>query len=197
MEKRVSIFKLSIFIIFAGLFDGFFTYFIAEILKIPLFLDTIGILTITFLFGGIPGLITALFSQFFSELIGGYLDIWIYIYVLCSFSAVGIVCIFKKSINQAHSKLSIVIILFISSILMCFAISIIGGIINMFSDFFAEQRVGNIQTDYYKLSLLKMSISGLPTNILCRFPVNIIDRPISVFAAYGCSLGLKKLLKLK
>lgn len=197
MEKRISLWKIAIFILLAGLFDGLFAYVVVEMFHIPLFLDTIGLLTITFTFGGIPGLLTALASQFFLEWIGGYLNIWIYIYVFCSFAAVGVVCIFKNSIEKARSKLTVVIILFICSLVMCFAVSLTGGIINVIGDIFEDTHGGNIQTDYFKISLFKMSFSSFAANVLSRVPVNIIDRPISTYAAFGCSILIKRLLNRK
>lgn len=192
---KLPLWKLSIFILCAALFDGLFSTFTASVLQIPLFLDTIGILTITFSFGGIPGIITALLSQFFCELFGNYLNFRIFMYVLCSFSAVGVICIFKNSLQQAKSKLSVIIILILISLLMCVVVSITGGLVDLIDNFFGEKVLGNIQTDYYKLALLKTKINDLGINILSRFPANILDRPISTFAGFGISRLLNKYLE--
>lgn len=186
--------SLFICVVCASLFDGLFSTFVSSVLKIPLFLDTIGILTVTFTFGAVPGLITAVLSQFFCELIGNYLNFSIFLYVFCSFAAVGVVCLFNNSLQKAKSKLSILIILILISLMMCVAVSVCGGLIDLFGNFLSEKKLGNIQTDYYKLVLLKTQLGDLGINILSRFPANIVDRPISTFAAYGVSVLLKKKL---
>ncbi|MDR1420741.1 MAG: hypothetical protein LBI86_10235, partial [Treponema sp.] len=47
---------------------------------------------------------------------------------------------------------------------------------------------------YFKLGLLRNGLPLLASEILARIPVNIVDRPVSVFGAYGIAFLLRRLV---
>jgi hypothetical protein len=49
--------------------------------------------------------------------------------------------------------------------------------------------------DSFKLGLLRNNIPLLPTAILSRIPINIVDRFIAVFGGFGISLFYRKWLR--
>jgi hypothetical protein len=80
-------------------------------------------------------------------------------------------------------------------IVCCFAISILGGVI----DFIFHYRLSNPKIyfsaeDTLKMGLLRSNIPVLAMNILSRIPVNLVDRFIVIFGGYFISRGIKKFL---
>jgi hypothetical protein len=84
--------------------------------------------------------------------------------------------------------------LFILSLSMCMLMSISGGLIAWFIT-----TVWSVPSHYFPYSyfLLGLRLNNMPVplaEILSRIPVNIPDRLLSVYGAYGLALVLKRFL---
>ena len=166
-----------------------FNHIAIYILHVPLFLDTIGTVTITFLCGWVPGLVCALATTIIDSIISGYFLQLPILYVICSFFAVFISYKFKRYIFNTDMIIVRICYLFILAIVMCVVISILGGIIDSlcitFSDFKSTYPVAS---DFFKPNFIKLGLSQLSTNIISRFPINIIDRLLTSFISYALTI---------
>ena len=162
-----------------------FNHLSTFILHIPLFLDTIGTVTLTFLYGIVPGLICALATTITDSLIGGYFMQLPTLYVICSFSAVFICHAFKARIFDSDLLIVRLSYLFILSMAMCIVISILGGIIDSICMTYSDYKSNTpVASDFFKPNFIKLGLSKLGTNIISRFPINIIDRLVTAVVAY-------------
>ena len=166
------------------------------LLHIPLWLDTVGTVAVTFLFGWIPGLVCAFSTTLLDSIIGNYFLQLPMLYVLCSFSAVLISYLFRKLIFNTDLTIARISYLLILAILMCTIISILGGLIDSFCIAFSSYKSDSpVAADYFKPNFIKLGLPMLGTNILARFPVNIADRLLTSFIAYGLAVCYKKIEK--
>ncbi|MBO4728502.1 MAG: hypothetical protein J5631_08800 [Spirochaetaceae bacterium] len=173
-----------------------FNHLAVFILHVPLFLDTIGTVTVTFLFGWIPGLICALATTTIESIICDYFLQLPMLYVICSFSAVLICQIFKNFIFNTDIIIVRISYLFILSIAMCIIISVLGGIIDTICVTYSNYKsYYPVASDFFKPNFIKLGLSQLGTNIISRFPINIVDRLITSFIAYILAVCYKKISK--
>jgi hypothetical protein len=178
---------------------------VSGFLNSGLYLDTIFTIAATFS-GGLPaGILTALvFTASCDYTFWGF-----YLFGICSVAAAALTCVFIRAFPAECRKLrligrlpdgnfreseipptplSILTMLTLLSLTMCALISVLGGLIAWFVQ--AVLRVllyDSPPETYFKLGLLKQNMNLLVTEILARFPVNILDRIISVFIAYGAA----------
>lgn len=166
-------------------------YFVQYVLKLPFFMDTIGSIAVAFALGGIPAIICAVLTEFVLFFIEQYISWIVMLYGLTVWASIGIVVIIKKSIVRSESISSVIIYLFITSILMAIAVSVTGGIVNTFDDLYQTARgiTGdfNSATSFFRTDLMNRGFGLLGTNIFARIPSNLIERPVTTFAAYGLS----------
>ena len=125
----------------------------------------------------------------------------ILLYVLTVYAAIGIICIFRKSLNESDSVFFTAFMLFLISILMILVISITGGIINAICIYVQEITNAPVQenaaTTYFQFDLFKMGLSAIPTYILSRIPGNLIERPVVMLLAFGISVLYQKIASSK
>lgn len=76
-------------------------YLFQLVLNLPFFMDTLGSITVAFIFGGLPGIICATISQIIMFFIEQSNSTVILLYVLTVYAAIGIICIFRKSLNES------------------------------------------------------------------------------------------------
>lgn len=169
-------------------------------MALPLFMDTLGSISVAFIFGGIPAIICATISQTIMFFVEHYTNVIIVLYVTTVYAAIGVVCLFRKSLKEAESVLDVIFIIVFISILMSIVVSITGGIVNAICIYvqditgFAVQ--DNAATSYFQIDLLKMGLRSTPTYILSRIPSNLIERPIITVISFGLSVLYQKLSKL-
>ena len=120
-----------------------------------------------------------------------YASAIILIYVTTVYAAIGVVCLFRKSLQETDSVLNTIFIIFFISILMALCVSISGGIVNAICIYVQD----NAATSYFQVDLLKMGLSSIPTYILSRIPSNLIERPIITVISFGISVMYQKLQK--
>ena len=171
------------------------------VLNLPFFMDTLGSITVAFIFGGLPGIICATISQIIMFFIEQSNSTVILLYVLTVYAAIGIICIFRKSLNESDSVFFTAFMLFLISILMILVISITGGIINAICIYVQEITNAPVQenaaTTYFQFDLFKMGLSAIPTYILSRIPGNLIERPVVMLLAFGISVLYQKIASSK
>ena len=176
-------------------------YLVQYVLNLPFFMDTLGSITVAFIFGAIPGIICATLSQLLMFFVEHYSSAVILLYVLTVYAAIGIVCSFRKSLNESESVLSTVFILVFISILTVLAVSITGGIVNAICVYVQEITGAPVQenaaTSYFQFDLFKMGLSSIPTYIFSRIPGNLIERPVITLLAFGIGVGVQKVLILR
>jgi len=185
---------------------------------IPLYLDTILTIAITFVCGFFWGALCGIIGNTI------YQTIWFWgweghLFTLCSIATAGVVFLFmnlfprelnltltEKKIPQVlsshkSSRLSFVIdhiiILILLSFALCLVISILGGVIAgfilIFSSYNAE---GAVISSVFSATMFSQNFPVILKEILSRIPMNIIDRLISAFAGYGIALGLRKIYRV-
>ncbi|AEF85744.1 hypothetical protein TREPR_1862 [Treponema primitia ZAS-2] len=99
--------------------------------------------------------------------------------------------------TSGASFLSVVIMLSILSLFMCILMSVLGGLIAVFIDQALQSPISDAHPEtYFKVGLLRQGLSLPAMEILARLPVNIVDRFVSVFGAYGISALLKRAAQL-
>lgn len=172
---------------------------IQQKLELPLFMDTLGSITVAFIFGGVPAIICATISQIIMFFVEHYSSAIILLYVTTVYAAIGVVCLFRKSLQETNFVLNTIFIIFFISILMALCISISGGIVNAIciyvQDITGSAIQNNAATSYFQVDLLKMGLSSIPTYILSRIPSNLIERPIITVISFGISVMYQKLQK--
>jgi hypothetical protein len=166
----------------------------------PLFMDTLFTLAVTFLAGPLWGCISAVFTTFLFYILNA--DVLPNtLYVLCSIGGVFLADFFRRLYhllepqkgNRFFNTLSNIIpALFILSLSMCMLMSVSGGLIA-----WLITTVWSIPSHYFPYSyfLLGLRLNNMPVplaEVLSRIPVNIPDRLLSVYGAYGIALVLKK-----
>lgn len=215
MKKIMGVFFLAP----AGGLLNFGTMLLFQgVMGLPLFMDTIFTTGFTF-FGGLPcGITVAVMTHLINAFLQstGLPDC---LYILCSIVTVLITAFFMHlfpaecsigsgrdgdSAGSARSSrrpafdadriFDRIAILFVLSLVMCVGISILGGIIStVIATFFTPQKTLDAGLSIFRRILVRKELPLLAVEILCRIPVNILDRLISVFGGYGFALALKKI----
>lgn len=199
MKSKKIFLKIIIGIVAGIILNILPMYLIQYKLELPLFMDTLGSITIAFIFGGVPAIICATISQIIMFFVEHYASAIILIYVTTVYAAIGVVCLFRKSLQETDSVLNTIFIIFFISILMALCVSISGGIVNAIciyvQDITGYAIQDNAATSYFQVDLLKMGLSSIPTYILSRIPSNLIERPIITVISFGISVMYQKLQK--
>jgi hypothetical protein len=224
-KKALRIFFLSL----AGALLNLGAMFLfQDLLRLPLFMDTMFTAAFTF-FAGLPcGLVTAVMSHIIINPLLST-DLPNYLYIICSI-AVAVVTAFFMRLFPAECSAGLrrrrdvkfagparfgrppappprndgffdrIAVLFVLSLAMCMAVSLLGGLVSTLIETFFIPR--NTYDDgifiFRKMLVRKFGEGGawpslLAVEILCRVPVNILDRLIAVFGGYGFALVLTAL----
>jgi hypothetical protein len=194
--------KLCILCLIATAANWALSFLVENRLGLPLFMDTLFTIALTFAAGPLWGIITAVLTTAFIGYL--YYQFWgTYLYVLCTIAAVLLTWVFCRRFKlvpfpepagQSTWFIRVISILLILSIVMCVLISVLGGIIAFIISGVLNVPEYAISPDFFfRLGLLRHNIPVLAADILARIPINIVDRPITVFGAYGLSLLLRKI----
>jgi hypothetical protein len=209
MRKTVLMFLLCVFgtalnVIFNKVFAG-------SGMGLPLYMDTVFTITVTFIGGLFWGCLTGVLTN----IAGHTMSFWGwegYLFSLCNILTAVITWKFTRIFlseltfisdkNETESAsffksrrldnfMSKIFVLMLLSFILCFAISILGGLIASFIEIIRTPHSVNLasqHSDFY---------SGLPLvlrEIVSRVPINIIDRIISVFAGFGIAYAIGKVV---
>jgi hypothetical protein len=181
-----------------------------NILKIPLFLDTVFSAAVTFTAGLLPGLVTVVLTH-----VGiGTRDGSFTPFIICAIAEVFLV--WRMSPISASSRrlkrkdprlpelpadsystfINTFTKLFLLYITTCLAVSILRGIIDfIYHNVLAIEKRYFSSEDTFKISLLRRGLHVLVVDIFSRIPINIVDRSIVIFGGFFISLGLKQFFK--
>lgn len=206
MERQFQLTQNWKFIIITGLAAVFLDNCLIRLawyLKIDLYLDTVFTVAAAFYGGLVAGLIPAVLTTVVNSIIyyvtTGEIYYWAwYLYIICAVLAVILVRLFLRLFGSkgknGRSPVLLLIMLITLSVAMCVVISVSGGIIGT-----CIALIGNVDSvdtppeTWFRLGLLQQGFGLLASEILGRFPVNMAERPLVVFAGYGIAFLAKKL----
>ena len=217
MKSQTS-FKLS-FIILLGAAASIANngiMWLTSIFSLGLYLDTIFTISVVFLAGLLPGIICAILTTFIYSfiyfLVWGTPYYWVwYFYIICSIAAVLLVKFFARyfpeeykivqigeksgfSITGKQQFFGIIIMLTILSVVMCILMSVLGGLISAAINMSGNDIPQTIPPEtWLRMGFIRQGFSLFASEILGRIPVNMADRPISVFIGYAAAFLIKKL----
>ena len=209
--KCPAVWKIIV-LCFASAFGNLLlSYLVSDIFKIPLYLDTVFTIAVCFAAGLVPGILTGvLISPFLSPLAHLLLlnhpleTFWAgRIFTICVLVEIILVCFYMKKNRSREaafldkpslsSFISLAPFLLTLAAIACIAVSITGGLIDFVLTQISMPRPYSPE-DSFKLGLFRNQIPVLTAAILSRIPINIVDRLIVVFGAYGISLLYRKWL---
>ena len=184
-RKRVIYLGLSIV---CGLVDYLICDFVAWVNHLPLFCDTIFIMALSFFAGPWWGVLAGFFYHLIDFLLNRTLELG-HIFMICHFLAALTAGYFKIwFMKELDSSLMKFVKLVILSMVMCLVMSISGGIISYILSNIEAYNAASSQTDFLTFLWQNKFTSKLVLQIMVRIPVNIADRFICVFAAWGIYL---------
>jgi hypothetical protein len=170
-----------------------------SVLFLPLFIDTIFTIALTFSRGLFWGILTGVLTHLASNTI--FPSGWpMYLYTLCSIVTALITALFIRFFPDElgfHRRSTLktvmdrVIVLLILSFALCIVMSVQGGLTAALIEFLEIywSSSGSSGTEgpelLFKLTLLRRHLPLVGVEILSRIPLNVIDRLVSVFGAYG------------
>jgi hypothetical protein len=178
-----------------------------NILVPPLFLDTIFTIAITLLFGLKWGVLCGFLNSLYAVTI--LQNDWVvFLFIICTVAAAFVTFLFMRlfpeelnlvtassvSSNKFYksSRLNAMMFTMIALLLLSFAlavaISILGGIVSAIINLMSSPEVAEVIAVHsapLTPSMFPEKMYSVFKEILVRIPINILDRLISVFAAFG------------
>jgi len=203
----LCVFGTALNIIFNKVFAG-------SGIGLPLYMDTVLTVTVTFIGGLFWGCLTGVLTN----IIGHTMSFWGwegYLFSLCSILTAVITWKFtriflseltfindKDKIENPQSAsffksrrldniMSKIFVLMLLSFILCFAISILGGLIAFFIEIIKTPYSENLASQH---SVFYGRLPLVLREIVSRIPINIIDRIISVFAGFGIAYLIGKVV---
>lgn len=170
-------FKILFYAVLLGIANGLMGIINAHVLELPLFLDTIGTLLSTALWGFWPGAVTAVSTHLLQESLRVFTGANFNLpWMICSLSSVitlSLLIRFDLFKTFIHAVLA--------TILITFANSITGAIVATL--FFSGITIHPV--DYIMTAFVSVGQSFLSASFWARLPVNLIDKGIAVFIVFG------------
>ncbi|MDR0443979.1 MAG: hypothetical protein LBH44_11295 [Treponema sp.] len=165
-----------------------------DVLRLPLFLDTVFTAAIAFAAGLVPGMIVAVLTMLPPMIYYHTINY----FVLCSIAEVALICALKpvpvvivryaskEKISASYAAIAAkLVVLYIACAL---GISVLGGVIDTLTRFLQESHSPWISViDVFKPALIMNNLPDLAVNILARIPTNMVDRFIVIFGGYAIS----------
>jgi len=209
--NRAQFWKISVLCLVSAFGNAIVSHFFNNVVGIPLYLDTIFNAAMCFCAGLLPGLITGIllspimyflvcrFLLGLSVELGLFRNVW----VVCIAVEILLIWFFHIRMKKREaafldnpslqSFIGIAALLLVLAVLDCLVVSVTGGIIDFALTAIQAPRTFSPE-DSFKLGLLRNNVPLLPTAILSRIPINIVDRFIAVFGGFGISLLYRKWL---
>lgn len=176
-----------------GILDYYMCDFVVYVLKVPLFCDTIFCLAITFLANPLWGILSVIAYHLFDIIISRSFVIY-QLYTLSAFIGCLTAWFYKKNVMKNDDTVIVTVVKLLGlSLVMCLVMSISGGIISRICAYAnGDGSEYTFQTQFLAVLFEGRLRSPLLDSILLRIPVNILDRLITVFAAFGVYKLLSK-----
>lgn len=187
MKRNVKIGIFCLVSIILNLALSLLTY---DILKFPLFLDTVFTVAIVFYLGLVPGLIVGILYNFidvlFNLLVRGINSPTNIFFSICGAAIVIVTWLFarKKTEFQISTSITILYLLLIS-LISSFVTIIIGGTFDFIRFSFYDIPDSMAPIKQFTDSFVSQKFSLFAACILGQIPISITDRIISTFAGYG------------
>lgn len=192
-RKKLLFFILSIL---CGFLDYLICDLVAWVNQLPLFCDTIFIMALSFFAGPWWGVLAGFFYHLIDFALHRTMELG-HLFMLCHFLAALTAGYFKiLFIKKSDSRFLLFVKLNILVIVLCLVMSISGGIISYILNNIEAYNKASSQTDFLTFLWQNKFNSKLILQIAVRIPVNIADRFICTFAAWGVYLAAKKLTDL-
>lgn len=192
-RKKLLFFILSIL---CGFLDYLICDLVAWVNHLPLFCDTIFIMALSFFAGPWWGVLAGFFYHLIDFALHRTMELG-HLFMLCHFLAALTAGYFKiLFIKKSDSRFLLFVKLNILVIVLCFVMSVSGGIISYILNNIEAYNKASSQTDFLTFLWQNKFNSKLLLQIAVRIPVNIADRFICTFAAWGVYLAAKKLTDL-
>lgn len=192
-RKKLLFFILSIL---CGFLDYLICDLVAWVNHLPLFCDTIFIMALSFFAGPWWGVLAGFFYHLIDFALHRTMELG-HLFMLCHFLAALTAGYFKiLFIKKSDSRFLLFVKLNILVIVLCLVMSVSGGIISYILNNIEAYNKASSQTDFLTFLWQNKFNSKLILQIAVRIPVNIADRFICTFAAWGVYLAAKKLTDL-
>lgn len=192
-RKKLLFFILSIL---CGFLDYLICDLVAWVNHLPLFCDTIFIMALSFFAGPWWGVLAGFFYHLIDFALHRTMELG-HLFMLCHFLAALTAGYFKiLFIKKSDSRFLLFVKLNILVIVLCLVMSVSGGIISYILNNIEAYNKASSQTDFLTFLWQNKFQSKLLLQIAIRIPVNIADRFICTFAAWGVYLAAKKLTDL-
>lgn len=192
-RKKLLFFILSIL---CGFLDYLICDLVAWVNQLPLFCDTIFIMALSFFAGPWWGVLAGFFYHLIDFALHRTMELG-HLFMLCHFLAALTAGYFKiLFIKKSDSRFLLFVKLNILAIVLCLVMSVSGGIISYILNNIEAYNKASSQTDFLTFLWQNKFQSKLLLQIAVRIPVNIADRFICTFAAWGVYLAAKKLTDL-
>ena len=192
-RKKLLFFILSIL---CGFLDYLICDLVAWVNHLPLFCDTIFIMALSFFAGPWWGVLAGFFYHLIDFALHRTMELG-HLFMLCHFLAALTAGYFKiLFIKKSDSRFLLFVKLNILVIVLCLVMSVSGGIISNILNNIEAYNKASSQTDFLTFLWQNKFNSKLLLQIAVRIPVNIADRFICTFAAWGVYLAAKKLTNL-
>ena len=176
-------YKILFYAVLLGVANGLTGILNSHVLEFPLFMDTIGTLLSTALWGFWPGAVTAAATHLLMEALRGITGANFNLpWVICSFSSV-----ITLSLMIRFNLFNTFIHAVLATILVTFANSITGAVVATL--FFSGITIHPV--DYIMTAFISVGQSFLSAAFWARLPVNLIDKGIAVFITFGISYYLR------
>ncbi len=160
-------------------------------LHIPLFLDTIGTVAVTFYAGLLPGLTVALLHNIVWTLIqslvtGSAIYPWEMLYSLCGMTIAFITWFFsRKKSNFSFSFAVTALYIVLIAIVSAFASSLLGGFIEFVNRILFNGLAYKSATEHFVSAFLGQHFGIFVSCVLARIPMTMFDRIVCTFAGYA------------
>ncbi|MDR1588318.1 MAG: hypothetical protein LBS57_12745 [Treponema sp.] len=205
MRRRVvKIAVLCALCVIGAALNCFFNISIKQVVGIPLFLDTVMTMTLTFYGGAFWGLVTGILSNVIIS------SLWFYgwAYYLFALCNLAVALVTARFVRRFPRELSILppagnavktrrmedvmergVVLILLAMALCIVISVMGGLIALVVQIFHPGLPGVIDPELpFRAALIRRNFPSFAVEIGARILINIPDRLISAFAGYGIAL---------
>ncbi len=195
-------FKLRFLLLGLSLAFGIMDYYMCDlvvyVLKIPLFCDTIFCFAISFYANPLWGILSVIAYHLFDIIISHSFVIY-QLYMLSAFIGCVTAWLYKTRVMKNEDSVILTIVKLLGlSLVMCLVMSISGGIISRICAYVnGDGSEYTFQTEFLAVLFEGKLKFPLLDAILLRIPVNILDRLITVFAAFGVYRLLSKCIVLQ
>ena len=187
MKRNVKIGIFCLVSIILNLALSLLTY---DILKFPLFLDTVFTVAMVFYLGLVPGLIVGILYNFidvlFNLLVRGINSPTNIFFSICGAAIVIVTWLFARKKTEFQISISITILyLLLISLISSFVTIIIGGTFDFIRFSFYDIPDSMAPIKQFTDSFVSQKFSLFAACILGQIPISMTDRIISTFAGYG------------